>query len=664
MYVQEIQRIPLLWTENRHDLIRETLARKEIADNIHRGLEWTYWNHKLGINQEFTTIESENFRGFGLALNTQGTRVAVSDLREAGVWDVRTGRSLWKHLIGTGDPWSGGRHGWHNGVMFSPDGRLVAAISREDQRIFEIRPKSYLRIWDAESGVQKFAVEADREISGRAAGFSPNGQWIVADGDPWKAWNIRSHEMVQGPPSVSGIRQSVVDFETDATIPNIAFFGDGTMFANSRRDIWRLNGELYRSGNEFRGPVEPVDYRCVFPAVSEPMVCEVGKDNSLVAKTGHTSTKLHTGYVWSLAASEGDVAIGCNDKIVRLWEPEAAVKREFRGSQGPCSVAVSRAAVAAIDAEGRTIVWPRSKDVQRKYEALPIPDAVALGKWGDTSGVHNGVDLWSNAEPANRAARVRSRDGKSYSIPIRGAPPFPIVRSPDGKLLAFVYNQHSTDPPNRPQRGPASTIEVWRLGDAAPILSKEFAESAGGSFDRSGTRFACRVSSVGVLIFDLTTGKIISQFPSSEAHFGYCFSPSGKTVVIGEDESFSVYNVDSGALLHQRRPGAILYGIDRTGRWIVASHYANSPQGQTMFLLDLEDPEESRVVLPSLDVDIHAIAVTKNQQRLVVQTDDGLFIASVNDGAILAEIPTTEWLDLFDVDTALGAVAELWTKGP
>jgi WD40 repeat protein len=112
-----------------------------------------------------------------LAFSPDGKALASAGETDVRVWEVRTGRLLWrrKHPLFAGYDW-----GW-SPLEFSPDGKLLAVGSSDGSA----------RLWDVETGGESYAVRLDaRPLTNRRDArpvttvvFSPDGPRLAAGGE-------------------------------------------------------------------------------------------------------------------------------------------------------------------------------------------------------------------------------------------------------------------------------------------------------------------------------------------------------------------------------------------------------------------------------------------------------------------------------------------------
>lgn len=118
-------------------------------------------------------------------------------------------------------------------VVFSPDGRLLATVSADNNA----------RIWDATSGGERLSVThkgvrfnargRSPTVCGRAVAFCPHGVWLAtaSDDDTARIWDVSSGRQLAA-------------FSHDNVVVGVAFSPDGRLLATASEDytarIWDL----------------------------------------------------------------------------------------------------------------------------------------------------------------------------------------------------------------------------------------------------------------------------------------------------------------------------------------------------------------------------------------------------------------------------------------
>ncbi|MEN3009947.1 MAG: M56 family metallopeptidase, partial [Candidatus Bipolaricaulaceae bacterium] len=134
---------------------------------------WTEWRQVPGWPTEpgtFAVLSGQAFIPAALAFSPRGDLLAVAEhgSRVVRVWNLSFGREVLT-LVPPPAP-SFHMEGWKDGLAFSPDGRLLAALDFRDDR-------TYLNLWDLERRELLLAIPAGTAVAGMQ--FSPDGRYLA-----------------------------------------------------------------------------------------------------------------------------------------------------------------------------------------------------------------------------------------------------------------------------------------------------------------------------------------------------------------------------------------------------------------------------------------------------------------------------------------------------
>jgi WD40 repeat protein len=115
-------------------------------------------------------LKAPRYCGHALAFSPDGRRLAECGNFEptVRVWDVAGGRLLYRLELPDHEPC------WHQGLAFSPDGKVLAASASTNSR-------GMVHLWDPATG--KFLKRLP--VAGGSLAFSPDGKLLAADSRVW-----------------------------------------------------------------------------------------------------------------------------------------------------------------------------------------------------------------------------------------------------------------------------------------------------------------------------------------------------------------------------------------------------------------------------------------------------------------------------------------------
>lgn len=442
-------------------------------------------------------------------------------------------------------------------VMFSPDGRLLAAIST-DGGISLSRPDTkramrtwyagvsglglafsddgkrlatangdFAYVWDVATGRKLFramhaATADDAEAPGfwvDSVAFSPDGNYLATAGRDGTArvWNLTTG-------------QELVRLTHAAPVAAVAFSRDGTTLSTGSFDgsarLWEL-------------PAGRERLRATHPGGSE--VVAFSPDGAQVASGGMEGAV----NVWSLSRSDQLAAITHVDEV-------AAVSISPAGDR-----------MATADARGGLRVWRSDGHVELAAEAS-ARGGLAFSEDGHFLAGTSGSSLFTidlTKQPVLRTTLATSDDGSDYSL----SPRYLVAEAPDhrrirvweadgGRELAQIPASNLQAVTFDPTGGFLAITQLDEYGKHGAIRVRDLAgqkdlrefpidgnaprELALGPrgrvlallFSQPDERSSTRVTYVAV--FDVSTGKLLARLPQEVLADSMRFDPSGARLLI------------------------------------------------------------------------------------------------------------------------------------
>jgi WD40 repeat protein len=462
--------------------------------------------------------------GFILSVcfSPDGSRAVTGSAdKTAKIWDLESGKALHTLADHQSEVWS---------VAFSPDGKQVA-VGSGDHRDLPEEKKTFVVLWDAETGKEARRLRGFSWGNVMAVGYASDGRSLLAATD-WERillrWDLETgkslrlighnKEITTAALTAGGSRAVSASLDgslrlwdlttgNEIAIPNghktgvtsIAFAPNGRQLLSCARDmttrlwdvdtgeqIWRLtnsSGLIY--SNEFRAAFagdgkaflagqDHVEPRCE--------LWDLEKFNKLHSFPGHG------GIQCSSFARDGSRAVtGGSDKKIIVWDVKAGKSlRTWVQPEAAWSVAISADGKRAVSGgEARVRLWDVEADKelnqfkfdggQAKSVALSPDGHLAIS--GGSDGV---VRLWNVTDGAyEHAGTLRRHRGEVKAVAVANDSQTYATAGEDGKIILG-------DPAGR-------RLKEWQL--PGPINDLTFSPDDGrlATANSNGTIYLLRV---------------------------------------------------------------------------------------------------------------------------------------------------------------------------
>ncbi len=465
-----------------------------------------------------TILHSQTGNVIRVQFSPNGQILAVGTTDALWLWDVVTRQPLGPPLQGHDD--------WIQGVIFSPDGQMVASSSKDGTII----------IWDVDTQTPRLTLQHGA-IAGTIA-FSPNGKTLAVGGDGYNSifiWDIAAQ-----PP----ISRTLTGHS--GWVSAVAFSPDGQILASASQDstvmLWDIaTGEII--GDPLTGHADWA-LTVAFSPDGQTLVSGDLKgtliwwDVATRQMIGEPMTK-HTDRVYSVAYSRDGqrVVSGGGDTSIIVWDVGNLESIEPIGSPltGHTNWILSLAfspdgnTLASGAMDGKVILWDMTVGRYLDGHTAPVrgitftPD----GQRVVSGSLDNTIIVWD------------VDTGQPLSDPLRGHTDWVLnlASSPDGKILASA----SAD----------QTARLWNLETLEPIgepLAGHKDWVIGIDFSPDGSTLATSSSDGTVIVWDVDTQKMVGKPMAEHTDWvlSVAFSPDGKKLAsAGQDDLIIVWDVET-----------------------------------------------------------------------------------------------------------------------
>jgi WD40 repeat protein/nucleoside phosphorylase len=563
----------------------------------------------------------------GVAHSPDGRLLASSHWGTVRLWDLETGleqRILHDH------------EGWVRGVVFSPDGKMLASWAddgtvslwelgtRIERRVLKGHARSVLSVafsadgktlasgdrsgivslWEVGTGTQQhvFKGHAGRVLS---VAFSADGKTLAswADDDAIvRLWGVGT-----------GAQQHMLKGHA-RTVRSAAFSPDGKTLAFGDDDgtvrLWEVGTGAQQ--HVLKGHARTV--RSVAFSSDGRMLASGASDGSVsLWEVGTRAQQRVLGFAGSVlsvafSADGKTLASGADDGTVRLWEVgTGAERRVLKGHErSVLSVAFSPdgKTLASGDKDGSVSLWAVGTGVQQR---------VLKGHAGSVRSVTfspDGRTLASGADDSTGRLWAVGTGVQEFVLRAHAWRANGVTFSPDGKALAFGTND--------------GTVRLWEVGTGAErrVLKGHAWSVLIVAFSADGKTLASGDRSGTVSLWEVGTGAQQDVLKGHAASvLSVAFSADGKTLASG-DRSGTVSLWEVGTGVQQR----ILKGHAGSVRSVTFSPdgkmLASGADDGTVRLWEVGTGTEQRV-LKGHKWSVNGVAFSPDGKTLASGADDG-----------------------------------------
>ena len=480
-------------------------------------------------------------------------------------------------------------------VAFSPDGKTLASVSRNDQTI---------RLWDVATGEQKHTLPGNAFVA-----FSPDGQTLATGGDDGtlRLWDVNSGEHRQTRTGHVGWVYSAAFSPDGNTIASVSSNGREPVHVH----VWDVNsGERLRTLTGHTNRVYSVAFspdgntiasgdlggtlRLYDANSGEPLQTLTGQgivlsvafspDGNTIASGGvrlpihlwdaNTGRPLplrpltgHTNKVNSIAFSpDGNTIVsGGDDGTIHLWDWDANSGEPLQTLTGHTNQVYSVAfspdgnTIASGSWDGTVLLWeitPTSSNrpvIEQNATIWGLPD-------GAKARIGKGTILDMRYTPDGQYLKVASSIGSwLYDAETHQELGIRLISKPIlGVIPGAVYASGAISPDGTTWARGGYGKDVLLSDIETDTIQHTLAHpTSGGSallFSPNGKMLLTTDTRSSVYLWDVETGKRLHTFMESYTHSAfvraYCFSPDSATLALGHYNNVRLWDVETGKLLH------------------------------------------------------------------------------------------------------------------
>ncbi len=476
------------------------------------------------------------------------------------VFDMATGRSIVT---------MGGRYGAPVGVVFSLDGRRLAAwgwdnvlhvwdlttgislgtlaghrdgiseamFSRDGASLVSASHDGTLRIWKVGGGVPRVLAGHDGGV--RAVAISQDGRWIASGGSDKtvRLWDVTAGQLV------------ATCYGHDAEINAVAFSPDGRTVASASRDrtirLWdtATRGgavtKLLGHGDEVRSVAFSPDGRQIASGSSDNTVRLWSTDRfrSLVPAGGETDGNESA----SVSANLERVAVRTLEGRLRVWT--LAAQGDVTTVNAPLESGELNGGIV-LSADGQRVLFA-AKDHTVYVANVGQSGLMALkGHGGAITALAFSPDGTRAASASSMSICVWDlHSARAVHTLYQFGHITGLAFGPDGRWLAATVNR---------------TVIVWDVEAQRSRFRAEghAADVTAVAFSRDGSRLASGSSDGAIRLWDASTGAPLGALPGSDATIhSIAFDPAGARVAATAGNAVGIWDAKTSQLLLAVQPG-------------------------------------------------------------------------------------------------------------